>query len=277
VINRALVRKAFDRRAHQYEDTVIVQKRIISKLLTSIAEAPSFMPAAVLDVGAGTGTLLRSMRNYFPEAFMVGIDLAASMGRRASHDRSQGRKVEFAVADAEQLPFVDDCIDLVLSTSTFQWLNSLDFAFLEARRVLRKGGVFRFAMFGGDTLTELRNSHRLAVAQSGRSSEEPSHSFFTPSQVHTALVNAGFSRCEVRSEIEIEYHKDVLSLLNALRSIGAGSIFHGRKGLAGKSAMERLCSIYRSEYGIGGFIPATYEVLYGYGVNGGYAGSPQVV
>ena len=73
-----------------------------------------------------------------------------------AQSKSQAKNTHFISADAEWLPFADAAFGLVLSTSTLQWLNSLDLAFAEALRVLAPGGLFCFAMFGEKTLFELR-------------------------------------------------------------------------------------------------------------------------
>ena len=64
--------------------------------------------------------------------------------------------------DGGELPFADDSVDLVTSCLAMHWVNDLPGVFREVQRVLKPDGVFIGAMFGGDTLVELRVALQLA-------------------------------------------------------------------------------------------------------------------
>jgi malonyl-CoA O-methyltransferase len=268
IIDRTRVRMSFDRQAVFYEETVVVQKRVREIILRQLRESEhSEAPRRILDVGAGTGVLLRAVRNLYPDAFLAGVDLAPAMGRTAMGNlRGRGGAL-LVEGDAERLPFADCSVDLVLSTSTYQWLNTLEKAFSEALRVLSPGGMFRFALFGGDTLRELRESYRRALKAPAVQERDRTHHFFSLQDVESALTTVGFSSCRVESCFEREFHPDVSSLLRSLRRIGAGnaSPISDRRGLAGRTVMMEMMELYRREYGCSFGIPATYEVIYGKG------------
>jgi malonyl-CoA O-methyltransferase len=267
-IDRSRVRRSFDRQAVFYEETVVVQKRVRENILRQLREDEHReAPRCILDVGAGTGELLRAVRNLYPDAFLAGVDLAPAMGRTAM-GTLRGRGGALLVeGDAESLPFADCSVDLVLSTSTYQWLNTLQKAFSEALRVLSPGGMFRFALFGGDTLRELRLSYRRALKAPPVQERDRTHHFFSLQDVASALTTVGFSSCRVESCIEREFHPDVSSLLRSLGRIGAGnaSLISDRRGLAGRTVMMEMMELYCREYGCSSGIPATYEVIYGKG------------
>jgi malonyl-CoA O-methyltransferase len=264
-INRAKARTAFDRGSASYDDTVVVQKRVIGHMTAQLEKTTfSAPPMTILDVGAGTGILLRSIGGMFPRAFMVGLDFAPGMGRVAMSAMEGKEGVFFIEGDAERLPFKDGSFDLVLSTSVFQWLPSLEKAFGEVRRVMSSGGTFRFALFGGETLRELRNSHHAALRCTDHLLEDRTHSFFTLKQVEEALAGAGFSAYHTECLFETEYHEDVLPFLRSLRRIGAGNASKSvTRGLAESSVMKRMVQIYRRDHGGSAGIPATYEVICG--------------
>jgi malonyl-CoA O-methyltransferase len=259
MIDRRLVRTSFSRRAAEYEALVVVQRRVQKRLLAELAGL-ALEPQLVVDVGAGTGMLLRQLAERYPAARLVAVDLAPGMCQTAC----QGGTVRLAVAgDAESLPLHARTADLVLSSSTFQWLPTLAPAFSEARRVLQPGGWFCFALFGEGTLRELRESYRWAIQQSGRGLDR-THTFHTSTAVATALADAGFSSCKVWSEQEEEFYPDVPDLLRAVRGIGAGNASPRQGGsLAERRVMLTMMSRYRQIYGRDGGIPASYDVLYG--------------
>lgn len=102
-------------------------------------------PAAVLDVGCGTGTLTRQIYDALPaEATrrVCGIDAAEAMIGVARKKIGQRPGLEFAAALAEELPYPDASFDRVLSTFFFHHLNyDLKVKSLaEIWRVIRPGG-----------------------------------------------------------------------------------------------------------------------------------------
>ena len=259
-INRQKVQDSFHRQAIDYDDHAVVQRRVVDRL-TGLLQEEGVCPARLLDVGAGTGRLLAKLRELYPAALTIGADLALGMCRAAS-DNLAPERVQLVNADAEKLPFAANSFDLVLSTSTFQWLHSLDEAFAEAMRVLSPGGLFCFALFGEKTLFELRDSYKASL----NSGPDRSHSFFCEADVLAALQRVGFPGAKVSSEMEVEFHPDVPELLRSLKRIGAGSAAPvSAKGLSERRMMLDMMEIYRKTHGRDGAIPASYEVIYGLG------------
>jgi malonyl-CoA O-methyltransferase len=263
-IDRKKVRESFHRQASDYDDHAVVQRRVVERLVGLLQEE-GVRPARLLDVGAGTGRLLARLRASYPDALAVGADLAFGMCKAASANLAQDR-VQLVTADAEHLPFASSSFDLVLSTSTFQWLSSLDTALAEAYRVLSPGGLFCFALFGEKTLFELRSSYKTAL----RDGTDRSHSFFARSEVAAALERTGFSAPTVLSEMEVQWHADVPEMLRSLKRIGAGSAAPvAAKGLSERRVMLDMMEVYRKSYGKDGAVPASYEVVYGIGRKAG--------
>ena len=259
-IDRLKVQGSFHRQAGDYDSHALVQKKVVQRL-TGLLQSQGVNPARLLDVGAGTGRLLAELRKIYPAALAVGADLAFGMCQIAAANLA-GEGITLVNADAERLPFASTSFDLVLSTSTFQWLESLDGAFAEAKRVLAPGGTFCFALFGEKTLFELRDSYKKVLG----SVADRSHNFFSQSEVLAALQRAGFSGSRVSSEMEVEYHQDVPELLRSLKRIGAGSAAPvAGKGLSQRRVMLEMMEAYQGEYVRNGEIPASYEVVYGWG------------
>lgn len=257
-INREKVKDSFHKQATDYDGHAVVQCRVVEKVV-GLLRSEALVPARILDIGAGTGRLLDRVTDLYPEAAAVGADLAPGMCRIASENLA-GKRVQVVNADAEHLPFDAGSFDLALSTSTYQWLASLDRAFGEANRVLAPGGLFCFALFGERTLFELRDSYRNAL----NGGDDRSHSFHSEAEVRTALVRSGFREERVWSELEVEWHADVPELLRSLKRIGAGSTAPvSGKGLSERRVMLRMMEAYRRDFGGAQGVPASYHVVYG--------------
>jgi malonyl-CoA O-methyltransferase len=262
-IDRRRMQHAFTLHAGEYDAHARVQKQVIARL-TGLLQCHMVSPRRVLDIGAGTGILLRNLSGLYPEAELIGLDLAFGMCLKARANLTAHHSVSILTGDAEALPFGDQAFDLVVSTSTFQWLENLEKVYAAAFRVLKPGGLLVFAQFGEKTLFELRCSYRSAWEMSGRSPEDRTHSFQTASAVEAVLVRSGFNDVRVSSELEIEYYPDIPMLLRSLRRIGAGNAAPaGNRGFAERRVMLDMMDIYQQKFAVDGLIPATYEVIYG--------------
>jgi ubiquinone/menaquinone biosynthesis C-methylase UbiE len=108
-----------------------------------LARVPaSFTPAEVLDIGCGTGRLLRRMQARWPAACLRGVDPAEGMVAQA---RAQMPGVQIDQAPAESLPLEAGSVDLVTSTTSFHHWTDQAQGVREAARVLRRGGLFVLA------------------------------------------------------------------------------------------------------------------------------------
>ncbi len=101
-----------------------------------------FTPAAVLDIGCGTGRLLRRMQKRWPSAVLTGVDLAGGMVAQA---RQRTPAATIFQSPAENLPLESASVDLVTSTVSFHHWSDPARGVGEAVRVLRRGGLFVLA------------------------------------------------------------------------------------------------------------------------------------
>lgn len=93
--------------------------------------------ARVLDCGCGTGFYLKVMSSLW-DVSLVGLDADAERLRQAEAHRVGA---ELVCGDAEQLPFPQDSFDAVLMTEVLEHLQDDRRGLVEARRVLKPGGV----------------------------------------------------------------------------------------------------------------------------------------
>lgn len=263
-IEKNRVKRSFSSHAAQYEALALVQKRVVARFF-ELFMAQSPLPETLLDVGAGTGRLIETLRQNLPQISVTGVDLAYGMVSCAKKRFAGDNGIKLVCGDAEALPFRDCSFDMVVSTSTYQWLSPLDAPFAEVWRVLKPGGQFRFSLFGEKTLFELKDSYGSAAALLNRCADR-THQFACCADVLTALHTVYFEKAAVFSELEVESYPDVYSLVRAVNGIGAGSAAKaGATGLAGRSVMQKMMEIYREKYGFAAGVPATYQVLYGTG------------
>ena len=132
---------AFDARANGYEEGWLGRlHRDIADRTAALARSRCPEAQRILDVGCGTGYLLRALAGRCPDAEVLdGVDAAPSMVAVAAASDETGR-IRCAVGVVEHLPYEDDTFDLVVSTTSFDhWSDQLA-GLQECARVLRPGG-----------------------------------------------------------------------------------------------------------------------------------------
>jgi len=112
----------------------------ISDRTASLAVATVATPSRVLDLGCGTGHLLRTLAGRYPDAEqLVGIDAAPQMVKMANN-LAQDDRLTFAAGVAEQIGYPDDTFDLIVSTTSFDHWSDQQAGLSECARVLRPAG-----------------------------------------------------------------------------------------------------------------------------------------
>jgi SAM-dependent methyltransferase len=102
-----------------------------------VAQLRDHQSARVADIACGTGILAdRIQRDLHPEA-VFGVDMSEGMLKQA---QSRSSEIDWRRGPAEQLPFDDDALDAVVTTSAFHFFDQ-PAALREFHRVLAPGGL----------------------------------------------------------------------------------------------------------------------------------------
>lgn len=258
-LDRAAVRKAFDKAAPDYDAAAVLQREVGERLLERL-ELTSIAPGRVLDVGCGTGRPTRTLVQRYPAAQVVGVDLAPNMlkfARRRPWYVPWQKQARFVCADAQALPFATQGFDLIYASLILQWCEDLDATLLEWRRLLKPHGLLLFSTLGPDTLKELR------AAWHEVDGYNHVNRFLDMHDVGDALIRAGF----VEPVMDVEHltmtYSDAPALMCDLKRIGAHNVTAGRgRGLTGRGRLAALEGAYE-KWRRDGRLPATYEVVYG--------------
>ncbi len=135
---------SFDRRAGSYErDWRAGFHQMVVTRSAEVALDAAVDPRDLLDVGCGTGALLRIFAKRLPgAATLAGVDPAPAMIEQAAAQLGADHRVRLAVGVAERLPSGDASFDLVVSTVSFDHWANQPAGLAEVARVLRPGGRF---------------------------------------------------------------------------------------------------------------------------------------
>jgi malonyl-CoA O-methyltransferase len=264
-INRHRVGREFHRQACEYDQHAVVQQRVVSRLAGLVQHHVSLAPEMALDIGCGTGRLLSCLGGMFPLMRLAGLDLAYNMASCAAE--RLGPACMVVNGDAGQLPFKNHAFDLVVSTSTLQWIEDLDVFFRQCHRVLQPGGTLCIAFFAGRTMWELQECYRDALQVRHGDTHaylDRLHRFKDVTEVREALGRSCFRTVSFNSETEMDSYAGVHDLLRSVKRIGAGSAAQEsrRGGLGWRRILNETSRLYSERYATDGMIPVTYEVFY---------------
>jgi malonyl-CoA O-methyltransferase len=257
-LDRRAVRASFERAATSYDAAAVLQHEVGNRLLERL-DLMRLEPQLAVDLGCGTGRQTAGLRQRYPEAAVIAVDLAEGMLTEARRRDMPGPAPGWLCADVTALPLAERSADLLISNLTLQWCLDPEALFTGLLRVLRPGGLLLFSTFGPDTLGELRASWAEV--------DDRNHvnAFFDLHDIGDALVRAHFADPVMDCERITLTYPDVVGLMRDLKAIGAHNVTEGRpRGLTGRRALATLADAYATFRRPDGTLPATYEVVYGH-------------
>jgi ubiquinone/menaquinone biosynthesis C-methylase UbiE len=160
-------------------------------------------PQAVLETAAGTGVLTRAMAQRLAAGVrIVATDLNQPMLDRAAAMQPGGRAIEWRQADALALPYGDETFDAVACQFGAMFFPDKIKGYGEARRVLRPGGRFLFAVW--DRISENEFADVVTEALAALFPRDPPrflartpHGYHDVDTIRQEVIKAGYSSVSI--------------------------------------------------------------------------------
>lgn len=169
-----------------------------------------------------------------------------------------------AVPDAEVYQFAAGAQDLVAHGLAMHWANDPVGQLVQARRALAPDGLFLGALFGGETLHELRAALAQAESEALGGLSPRIAPMGEIRGLGGLLQRAGFALPVADSRRYDVSYPTPLHLMRDLRAMGETNVMRDRLRRPMRRAMlARAVEIYAARFGLpGGRVPATFEVIY---------------
>lgn len=149
--------------AEAYERFMGRWSRMVGPQLVDFADLP--VQGRFLDVGSGTGALAFVVAERRPHAVVQGIDPSKEYVEFARSKNPVPDRVNFEIADAQAMRFLDASFDASLSLLVFNFIPEPGKALKEIRRVTKRGGRIAAAVWDyGGAMRMLRVFWDAAVA-----------------------------------------------------------------------------------------------------------------
>ncbi|OJW49132.1 MAG: hypothetical protein BGO67_11250 [Alphaproteobacteria bacterium 41-28] len=164
----------------------------------------------------------------------------------------------------DDLPYPESSFDLILSCLQGHWVNNLLGHLKSIHRCLQKDGLFLGALWGGQTLFELRESLLQAELVLTGGASPRMAPLLHPKDAPSLLGSGGFFMPVVDTEIISVTYPSLRSLMKDLRGMGETNKLYDRpKMFTPRILFDKAEEIYKDTYGLSnGILPATFEVIY---------------
>ncbi len=169
-----------------------------------------------------------------------------------------------AVQDLETLDLQESSLDLVINGLALHWANDPVGQLVQMRRALKPDGLMITAMFGGQTLNELRTS--LAEAETEiEGGLSPRIAPMGEIRDLGGLIQRAGLALPVADSVSLTVtYETPLHLMRDLRAMGETNVMHARrKTPMRRETLMRAMDIYTEHFAEpDGRIPATFEIVF---------------
>lgn len=238
--DKTLVKRRFCRASSTYDTNAVIQQQIARRLI-SLWVAEGNPVNELLEIGCGTGTASRLLRQRFPHARLSLWDLSLSSGLTEEFGSACTLKACDAETAIRELP--GESLDAVVSASTVQWFNSLPAFLREVRRVLRPGGKAVISTFGPGTMREINDTL-------GKSSPYPAI------DILRRMVPEGMNIEHLTEETLTLTFPTPIDVLRHVRLTGVNALHTGSTAAATRALLRDYPILPTSE------APLTYHPIY---------------
>jgi len=265
-VDRRQVARRFARAASAYDEGDFFAREIDRRMQERL-DYIKLKPGRIVDLGCSRGASFAGLGARYPEAELLGLDLAPAMLRIEPARPSGWRRwlglgqppmhgPMRVAADAAQLPLASKSAALWWSNLMLHWLDDPLPALAEAHRVLEIGGLLMFSTLGPDSLRELRAAFADGYVHTQR--------FIDMHDFGDMLIGCGFADPVMDMEVITLTYDDLDSLFADLRAAGSSCAMKARRhGLAGRQGWQAARTAYEAMRR-DGRLPATFEIIYGH-------------
>lgn len=213
---------------------------------------------SILDAGCGPGRLLRLARSRWPEAALLGVDLAPGMLLQARQAFGGDPQAQFFEGDIATFT-PDRPFDLVVSSSALQWLRPFAQGLVHVAQLCRPGGTVAIGIMLDGTLGELHAARKSAAPHNPAKGRMP-----TLDALEAAAASVPGAR--IRRLEQTSSQHDQASALHVLRSlhdmgVTGGDLSQGERPLT-RGEILALAATYDRQFATPGGVRVTFVIGY---------------
>ena len=255
VFDRALMRRRLSRAVKEGFATFLLE-RAAEDFEERLSAVTRPFPVA-LDIGTPTSLAAEAVARTRDGVSVV--RLAPAVLRPQT-----GAGIPTAIGDEEALPIAESSVDLAVSLLALQSVNDLPGTLVQIRRALKPDGLLLACLFGGNTLTELRQAFAGAESELEGGASPRVAPFAEVRAVGGLMQRAGFALPVVDLETVTVRYGSVFGLMADLRAMGlTNALAQRRRTPLRRATLLRMAEIYAQRFADpDGRLRATFEIVW---------------
>jgi SAM-dependent methyltransferase len=214
----------------------------------------------VREAAEGLSERLSSVRRTFSD----GLELGAQNVLFSTLHPLAKNWSQLALQRDETITAKSEQFDLIVSGLLLHNVNDLPGVLVQVRRALKPDGLFMAALFGGETLFELKDSFAAAELETLGGVSPRVSPFGDVRELGGLLQRAGFALPVADVERTVVRYRDFLTLVSDLRAMGETNVLveRSRRPLS-RSTLATAMKHYAAHHAdADGRLRATFDIMY---------------
>ncbi|XP_066586661.1 arginine-hydroxylase NDUFAF5, mitochondrial [Prorops nasuta] len=218
----------------------------------------------IVNLGCGRGHVSKHITNEVTKELIL-TDLSKAFLEQA--ETKEGLKVTRKNVDEETYCFEENSIDVFISSLNLHWVNDLPGCFKRINYGLKNDGVFLAALFGSDTLFELRCALQLAELEREGGISAHISPFTGASDVGGLLNTAKFTLLTIDVDEIVVGYPSMFELMYDLKGMAENNAAKNRRLHLRRDVLLAASAIYQEMFGKKKedgslYVPATFQIIY---------------
>ena len=203
MLNKTLIKNNFFKNLDNYNKYGSLQKTIAQELMEELLKIDNKFNN-ILEIGCGTGFLTDRIiaKIKYKKLYLNDLNNIASIFAKLKH--------KFLMGDIEKISIPEE-LDLVISSSVFQWLSEFELLVKKVNESLNDKGYFVFSMFTEGNLQEIKDIFNVSL------------NYLSPKEI-IQILSKDFSIVYASSFQKKLYFINAIEVLKHLKNTGVNSI-----------------------------------------------------
>ncbi|ETR77476.1 SAM-dependent methyltransferase [Afipia sp. P52-10] len=221
--------------------------------------APFLLDRVVEDFGERLAAVLRTF-NSAADVGTPGPQLREVLSQRVAAIT----RIDLLRQEDDRLGLAPESLDLAVSALALQAIDDLPGVLAQVRRALKPDGLLLVALFGGDTLTELRQAFAAAESEVEGGLSPRVLPFGDLRELGALLQRAGFALPVADVDRVVVRYDTAFALMQDLRRMGATNPLAERRRVPlRRTTLLRMAQIYSERFADpDGRVRATFDVVW---------------
>lgn len=257
IFDRAMLRRRRAKSSRSGPECFFLHDRTAGQLRDRLKDIKRNFCNVIYSGLRGSQDSVQAIKDDTGAAFCVSLDNNVPLVKTA-------RTGAGVVADEDFLPFKEQHFDLFISNLSLHAVNDLPGALIQIRRLLKPDGLFLGAVFGGETLYELRQVIQKSEMHIRGGLSPRIHPVAEKQDMAALLQRAGLNLPVVDSDLLTVTYPDFKSLIRDVRDMGEGNaLIERNKNYPGRDLFDHAARLYEEQFkDRDGRLQASFEVIY---------------